>query len=352
VSGQWRYALLSARLLRGARARIRPQRSSAPDHTIAMLGGVITVAAERRRRRRAVGIAGVATAMLGVALLLALGPGRTAPSPMLAGRQAPAAMDHAMDQRFVAAGSALASVMAANGEIQPLLVGQEWRVGERLRSDALPIALNGADGTTLEVDPRSELQLVRADVERWFRLARGAVSAHVTKLKAGERFVIATSDAEVEVRGTRFQVTVVPADEACGQGVVTRVAVSEGVVVVRSRGGEARVEAGHHWPLGCPERTVSTVAPVPERPAVSARHAPARASSPSSKSASPESISASTLATENDLFSAALKAGRAGDRREAVELLDVLLARFPNSPLKQSAEAARAKLSESIPPAR
>jgi hypothetical protein len=269
---------------------------------------------------------------------------------MLADQHAPASVD----QRFVAAGGALASVLASNGEVQPLLVGQQWRVGERLRSDALPIALNGADGTTLEVDPRSELQLVRADVERWFRLARGAVSAHVTKLKAGERFVIATSDAEVEVRGTRFQVTVVPADEACGQGVVTRVAVTEGVVVVRSRGAEARVEAGHHWPVGCPERTVSTVVPVPERPTVSARHAPARAlsTSTSSKSTSSESISASTLATENDLFSAALKAGRAGDRREAVELLDVLLVRFPNSPLKQSAESARAKLSESIPPAR
>ena len=346
MSAQSRYALLAARLLRDARARIRPQRSSSPEHTIAMLSSVIVVAAGRRRRRRAVGIAGVATGMLGLALLLALGQKRTASSPMLAGQQAPAPADH----RFVAAGSALASVLGANGEVQPLLAGQQWRAGERLRSDALPIALNGADGTTLEVDPRSELQLVRADVERWFRLARGAVSAHVAKLKAGERFVIATADAEVEVRGTRFSVTVVPPDEACGQGVVTRVAVSEGVVVVRSFGQEARVEAGHHWPLGCPERTVSTVAPVPERPAVPARHAPAR--SWSSRSASPESISASTLATENDLFSAALKAGRAGDRREAVALLDVLLARFPNSPLKQSAESARAKLSESIPPAR
>jgi len=91
-----------------------------------------------------------------------------------------------------------------------------------------------------------------------------------------------------------------------------------------------------------------------DRAALSVRHAPAHASSTStsSKSDSRQGVSVSTLATENDLFSAALKAGRAGDRREAVELLDVLLSRFPNSPLKQSAESARAKLSESIPPAR
>ena len=346
MSGKFRYALLAARLLRSARARIRPQRSLPPEHTIAMLAGVITVAAGRRRRRRAAALAGAATGMLGLALVLALGLKRTASLPASALREpSPAA-----NQRFVAEGSAIASVTAADGEVQPLLIGQEWHAGERLRSDALPIALTGADGTTIEVDPRSELQLVRADVERWFRLARGAVSAHVTKLKAGERFVVATPDAEVEVRGTRFQVTVVPSDEACGQGVVTRVAVSEGVVVVRSLGDEIKVEAGHHWPLGCPERTLSPERPAPERATVSVKHAPARASSVRSEPA--ESVSASTLATENDLFSSALKAGRAGDRREAVELLDVLLARFPQSPLRQSAASARAKLSESIPPAR
>ena len=257
-----------------------------------------------------------------------------------------------MKQRFVAEGSAFASVTAADGEVQPLLVGQEWHAGERLRSDAVPIALTGVDGTTIEVEPRSELQLVRADVERWFRLARGAVSAHVTKLKTGERFVVATPDAEVEVRGTRFQVTVVPPDEACGQGVVTRVAVSEGVVVVRSLGREARVEAGHHWPLGCPEGTVPSVRPAPERAKVSVKRAPASAHASSATSDSAESAPLSTLAVENDLFSSALDAGRAGDRREAVELLNVLLARFPNSPLRQSAESARAKLSESIQLAR
>ena len=213
--------------------------------------------------------------MLGLALVLALGLKRTASLPASAGGEDPPRTN----QRFVAQGSAFASLTAANGEVQPLLIGQEWHAGERLRSDALPIALTGIDGTTLEVDPRSELQLVRADVERWFRLARGAVSAHVTKLKAGERFVVATPDAEVEVRGTRFQVTVVPPDEACGQGVGrTRVgAVSEGVVVVRSLGHEVRVEAGHHWATRLRGRdSRAAVQPAPERAAVSVKRAPRR----------------------------------------------------------------------------
>jgi hypothetical protein len=311
-----------------------------------MLADVVTVAAARRRRRRVTGIVGVATAILGLALLVALGLKRTASLPATAGREAAPRTK----QTFIAEGSAIASVTAVDGEVQPLLIGQEWRTGERLSSDALPIALAGVDGTTIEVDPLSELQLVRADVERWFRLARGAVSAHVTKLNAGERFVIVTPDAEVEVRGTRFQVTVVPPDDACGQGVVTRVAVSEGVVVVRSRGREAKVEAGRHWPLGCAARGPSPARSTFEERATGVKRAPAHASSARSESA--KSVPPSSLATENDLFSAALKAGRAGDRREAVELLDVLLARFPNSPLKQSAESARAKLSASIQPGR
>ena len=346
MTGQWRHALLSARLLRGARAHIRPQPSSSPDHTIAMLAGVITVSAERRRRHRTVGIAAAATGTLGLTLLLALSLKGTASVSTGAGLEAAPGASH----RFVAEGGAFATVTAANGEAHPLLIGQEWHTGERLRSDDLAIALTGADGTTLEIDPGSELQLVRGDVERWFGLARGAVSAHVTKLKLGERFVVVTPDAEVEVRGTRFQMTIVPPDQECGQGVVTRVAVSEGVVVVRSLGHEARVEAGHHWPLGCPERSLSPMVPAPARAIVSVKHHPTTRAS-SVNTAPVESISASTLATENDLFSSALNAGRAGDRREAVELLNVLIARFPNSPLKLSAESARAKMSESIQPA-
>ena len=71
-----------------------------------MLAGVITVAAGRRRRRRAAGIAGVATGMLGLALVLALGLKRTPSLPASAGREAPPPAN----QRFVAAANAFASV--------------------------------------------------------------------------------------------------------------------------------------------------------------------------------------------------------------------------------------------------
>ena len=149
MSGRFRYALLAARVLRCARARIRPQRSAPPEHTIAMLAGLISVAAARRRRRRTVLIAGVATGMLGLALVLSFGLKRASLPSTASWKAAPAAK-----QRFVAEGNALASVKAASGDVQPLLIGQEWHDGERLRSDALPVALTGSDGTTIEDENR------------------------------------------------------------------------------------------------------------------------------------------------------------------------------------------------------
>ena len=82
-------------------------------------------------------------------------------------------------------------------------------------------------------------------------LDAGSVELHVEKLTSAQRFLVDTPDSEVEVRGTRFSVSVVPPDAACGAGVRTRVAVTEGVVVVRHAGLEDRVALGESWPAGC-----------------------------------------------------------------------------------------------------
>jgi hypothetical protein len=333
----YRYAERAARLLRAARARIRPHQSVAADSAISLLGKAIVRGAARRRRRRVAALTGTATAILGVALAIAWGPWRAGP-PVLPVQGAVVASR----PRLVAAGG-LARLTTPDGQVQPLSSGHEWAIGERLQSDALPFVLSAADGTTITLQPRSDLRLLRADAQRWLRLASGDVSVHVAKLGADERFVIVTPDAEVEVRGTRFHVAIAPPDGACG-GTATRVVVDEGVVVVRASGRTTRLEAGTRWPSGC----------AAESPAA----APAPPSSPSagvskrlSKGAPPwprEEVSApSTLATENDLFGAALKAERAGDLRAAAQLLEVLIARFPGSPLKESAEKARARLTAS-----
>jgi ferric-dicitrate binding protein FerR (iron transport regulator) len=160
---------------------------------------------------------------------------------------------------FIAEGGPVATVLSAGGYIQPLLPGQTWHPGDHLRTVDLPVALTANDQSSVEVEPYSDLQLLRSDAERWLNLGSGAVEVHVAKLKAGERFVIATPDAEVEVRGTRFHLAIVPAIRGCGQGTVTRVSVTEGIVVVRSSGVESRVLAGTRWPFGCQRGQVSVL---------------------------------------------------------------------------------------------
>jgi ferric-dicitrate binding protein FerR (iron transport regulator) len=343
-----RYAQLAARLLRAARSRIGPHPSTPPADAVTLLASVIRrTAVERRRRRVARSIVGVAAAAC-----LALAVGWTLTGSRRRTSMAPMA-DSTVGPRpgFVAEGTPVATVLAAGGGVQPLLPGQGWHSGERLRTDGRPVVLATRDDSSIEVAPHSDLQLVRADAERWLRLGSGSVEVHVAKLKAAERFVISTPDAEVEVRGTRFRVDVVPAVDDCGRGTVTRVSVIEGVVMVRSSGGESRVEAGRRWPSDCAERPGS-IAREEEAAAVPWTE-PTRQALPRAtivRAAAPAGASVSTLATENDLFGAALKAERAGDRREATQLLDLLLARFPASPLRESAGVERARLAGSTTP--
>jgi hypothetical protein len=338
----YRYAERAARLLRAVRARIRPHRSVAADSAILVLREAIVRGAARRRGRRVAALMGTATALLGVGLAIAWSPWRARPParPM----EGALAVSR---PRLVAADGGLATLTSPGGQIHPLAAGHEWLVGERLRSDVLPFVLSAADGTTITLQPRSELSLLRADAQRWLRLASGDVSVHVAKLGADERFVIVTPDAEVEVRGTRFRVAIAPPGGACG-GTATRVAVDEGVVVVRASGRTTRLPAGARWPSDCgPEPPAAAPSPPSGRSAGAAKR-PSKGASPSRAPARDEVSAPSTLATQNDLFGAALKAERAGDLRAAAQLLEVLVSRFPGSPLEESAEKARARVNEAI----
>ncbi|HSS39143.1 MAG TPA: FecR family protein [Polyangia bacterium] len=336
-----RYAARAARLLREARSRIAPPRTGSPEQAIAALGDTIRRAAVRRRRRRGLLVGAAATGMCAAAAaaVLVLRVGASPPGPIanVTRVSTPAA------RGFVVGRPDGASLTRSGEPPRALSSGEPWRTGDRLRAAAAPVELSAGDGTSLTVAANSDVHLLRADDERWLRLASGAVSVHVAKLKAGERFVIVTPDAEVEVRGTRFKVDVVPAVADCGGGTVTRVSVEEGVVEVRGPSGDTRVPAGAQWPSGCDQ---------PRLPAARAPHARARATAPRAVAVRPAVSSdapSSTLATENDLFASALRAGRDGNRRQAIELLDLLLNRFPRSPLHASAAAARERLISSAP---
>lgn len=197
--------------------------------------------------------------------------------------------------------------------------------------------LGFSTGTSLTVDGADVTVLDASTLER-FDLRDGALAAKVAHLAPGRRFVIQTPDAEVEVRGTTFRVTVLPPQEACSDGNRTRVVVTDGVVVVRAHGHEDRVAAGASWPASC--------APV------AASAGGASVAHPVASNTTAAALSASTLSAQNDLFADAMTAKRSGDKVRAVATLDELLAKYPGGPLSESAEAERLRLLREVDPAR
>jgi ferric-dicitrate binding protein FerR (iron transport regulator) len=105
-------------------------------------------------------------------------------------------------------------------------------------ADARRVELGGAGTLWPAADARVLVRSAGRDtrIELW----QGAITVQVNPRRAGERFVVQLSDAEVEVHGTRFVV-------AAEAGRLARVDVVEGVVAVRHAGDPERfLAAGAH----------------------------------------------------------------------------------------------------------
>jgi TolA-binding protein len=108
------------------------------------------------------------------------------------------------------------------------------------------------------------------------RLDDGKIAVQVATLEAGERFLVKTADAEVEVRGTKF-------DVGADQGRLASVDVHEGRVEIRLIGQQVIIlSAGESWPpvktaqreeIGLPVPAPATSS-TPTPAATPARHPP------------------------------------------------------------------------------
>lgn len=256
----------------------------------------------------------------------------------------------------VTAGGAGVSLTDTRGT-RSLTDATELTAGSRVTTRAGSSAvLRASTGTRLALDEHGSLSVASLGDAQWFRLAEGALDAHVAKLDPGQRFVIETLDATVEVRGTAFRVTVLDREHACAGGARTRVSVSEGVVNVRFRGGAVDVAAGAHWPTNCDVAPPATAGvdqePKPKLPpnnvnsssgtasptaairSGSPTAAPSRAAREPSEPASPRQTS---LADQNDKFERAVKARRRGELQTALRSYREFVQEFPASPLAQNA---------------
>lgn len=276
------------------------------------------------------------------------------------------------------------TVRTADGERSAPALGMTLATGSRvLAPGASELSMGTPDGTSLALEAGGALTIVQQDSTRRFALGAGAVRARVAKLAPGQRFLITTADAEIEVHGTEFRVATAAPDPTCGGGSHTRVSVVEGVVSVRTTAGEIRVPAGGRWPMDCATTkptsmtsgdAVQPAAPstaTPVRPAarfsgvgaarargkvpphsVAAVRANAAAAEPTSGTVAltaattlqraPVGIAAQeALGVQNDLLLGAMRAKRQGRPREAVQLLAELITRYPAGPLVEAAMAER-----------
>ena len=222
------------------------------------------------------------------------------------------------------------------------------------------VVMTDATGTELVLAGDAEMSVVEDGATRAYALDRGALDLHVAKLGDAERLIVHTSDADVEVRGTRFRVEILEQPAQCGDGANrTRVLVQEGVVSVRRAGVQSRVAAGETWPSCAASRKAAADSSATSAGATSASATSASATSEGATSEGAMGASAgasgaappSTLEEQNDLFALGTEKKRRGDAAGAAEAFDRLLARYPNGPLAENAAAERMRALRLIDPA-
>jgi ferric-dicitrate binding protein FerR (iron transport regulator) len=287
----------------------------------------------RRRRRWLTGVAAAAAAAALVGGAVRWTTHRAQPLATGAAREPSTPVKDVQVVGYSVAGSA--RVVSA-GTPAPLDDRRALPAGSRIVTPAGSRAvLAFTSGTQVLLGEGGDMTIADERDTQALRLDHGSLELHVAKLAERQRFLVQTADAEVEVRGTAFRVSLVPADSRCGSGTPTRVAVNEGVVVVRQGGQESRIEAGQQWPAGC-------------TPAVgAARPAPAVASHGVAAS-----VPASSLGEQNDLFGEAMSARRRGEAGKAIEAFSRFLARYPASALAESATVERMRLLRQADPDR
>ncbi|MGD0678165.1 MAG: FecR family protein [Polyangiaceae bacterium] len=233
--------------------------------------------------------------------------------------------------------------VVVSGAQAPLAEGRSIPDGSRLVTPPNGRAnLAFSTGTSVTLGEGTDLTVGRDGETQVLQLGTGWVDLHVAKLGPTQRFVVDTADTGVEVRGTKFRVSLVAPDPNCGGGTPTRVVVTEGVVVVRHGGVESRVTADAPWPAGC-----------------DAGRGPVSLASGTPRATTSNAATGSSLAEQNNLYARAIAAMRhataaksRSDAHEALAAFDQLMAKYPSGPLAESAAVERMRLLHVTDPAR
>ncbi len=193
----------------------------------------------------------------------------------------------------------------------------------KLQTAAQPLAVRLSDGSSLELQADSEVEVRGSKSSRvTLQLARGAVRCDVSH-HPERSFSVVAGDVEVRVVGTAFTVT-------RGDGALPRVevAVQRGVVDVESRrrpGVVARVAAGQSWIQS--REGDAAASPASAHPFSSALSAPSAA--PNASASASRAEPRATAPSARELFERAGEHRRAGDAAAAARAYEELLQKHP-----------------------
>jgi hypothetical protein len=397
-------SLATERLAREREAALPPVRSPAAE--AAMIDAIaMAITGSARARRRRLYFAGGALAVA-ASVVVAIGARVWKADPEVVAAPSVAAPTGQMIGQMLGERVVSGVARPVTGAVTVVHDGRELPLeqggGSVARGDHI---VSGADGrATIDLSTGTHVVLERGGDfavselgrEQRFVLDAGSMQLDVAKLAPGERFLVRTADAEIEVRGTSFRVetNLTPC-----KGIRTRVVVSEGTVVVRAGAGEDRVSAGVTWPEGCEAASAARAsAPATTRSedGLSAARSPAEALGPPSASrealrpsgalaiaaprpasgapaqagvaagangtspptapsvgaASTVAVASTELSEQNRLYGEATAARRRGATLEAVATYEAFLARYPASQLAESAAVERMRLLASTDPGR
>lgn len=214
----------------------------------------------------------------------------------------------------------------------------------------------GAVVSTLRATPDARYDRIHDAGLEQVRLRAGVIDLQVDRLTAGQRFMVVTGDAEVEVRGTDFSVT-------AAADALRAVEVREGSVEVRRMGESFLLTAGQSW--RAPERMArqgdapqtdlppDSTLRAPTEPRVAAasplRHPPERATKDppgadpeATEPAAPAAAATTSQPPARDAAAMAFARGVAlletGDYAQAAQQLQAFSREHPDDPRAEDAD--------------
>jgi hypothetical protein len=225
----------------------------------------------------------------------------------------------------------------------PRVLGAHDLVTTRLGA---PESLALPAGVHLDLSGAAQLRVEEvSDTRQAVLLEAGHLLVDVPEQRRAPGVVaVRTPHALVEVTGTRFRVEVT--QPTLDSPALTSVDVERGSVRVLTPQAETRLAAGDHWTSAPPRGGARAVTPAETSSAVraGAGEQSERGRAPQLQSRAPSSAPSSTLAEENALLTAAVRAERAGRTAEALEHLGALLRDYPDSTLRAVALTEQRRL--------